>query len=205
MEEPRALINVVTVLTVFAVVFPAELPDKSLFASLVLGTRFRPLYVWLGCAAAFVVHVVIAVSAGSLLTLLPQRLVDGLVAALFAIGAAVLLLGKEETEEEPAEGAAEADDRPAGPWRVVATSFGVVFLGEWGDITQITTANMAARYEDPLSVGLGAGLALCTVSALAVTLGRSVLRWVPVLLVRRIAGVLLAIFAVISLIELIRG
>jgi len=42
MEEPRALINVVTVLTVFAVVFPAELPDKSLFASLVLGTRFRP-------------------------------------------------------------------------------------------------------------------------------------------------------------------
>jgi putative Ca2+/H+ antiporter (TMEM165/GDT1 family) len=201
-------VDLAVVLTTFVVIFPAELPDKSMFASLVLGTRFRPLPVFVGVAAAFAVHVVIAVSIGSVFSLLPERLVLFVVAALFAGGSALLLLGKDDQEEEEEEeGTAEAsragaDQRPV---RVALASFGVVFLGEWGDITQITTANLAARYRDPVSVGVGAVLALWSVSALALTLGRGLLKRIPTRLVRRLTGTILAVLAVLSLVEAIRA
>jgi Ca2+/H+ antiporter, TMEM165/GDT1 family len=197
-------VDLAVVLTTFVVIFPAELPDKSMFASLVLGTRFRPLPVFVGVAVAFAVHVVIAVSIGAVFSLLPERLVLFVVAVLFAGGSALLLLGKGDEEEEGAAEAsrAVADQRPV---RVALASFGVVFLGEWGDITQITTANLAARYHDPLSVGVGAVLALWSVSALALTLGRGLLKRIPTRLVRRLTGVVLAVLAVLSLVEAVRA
>jgi putative Ca2+/H+ antiporter (TMEM165/GDT1 family) len=198
-------VDLAVVLTTFVVIFPAELPDKSLFASLVLGTRFRPLPVFCGVAAAFAVHVVFAVTIGSALSLLPQRLVLFVVVALFAGGAALLLLGKEEDDgdEEAAEAARAVRDRR--PVHVALASFGVVFLGEWGDITQITTANLAARYRDPVSVGIGATLALWSVSGLAMTVGRGLVRRIPTRLVRRLTGAVLALLAVLTLVEAIRA
>jgi putative Ca2+/H+ antiporter (TMEM165/GDT1 family) len=195
-------VDLAVVLTTFVVIFPAELPDKSLFASLVLGTRFRPLPVFFGVAAAFAVHVVIAVTVGGVFALLPQRLVLFVVAALFAGGSLLLLLGREDDQEAAAATRAVAGQPPL---RVAAASFGVVFLGEWGDITQITTANLAARYGDPVSVGIGAVLALWSVSALALTLGRGLLQRVPTRLVRRLTGLVLGVLAVITLIEAVRA
>jgi Ca2+/H+ antiporter, TMEM165/GDT1 family len=196
-------VDLAVVLITFVVIFPAELPDKSMFASLVLGTRFRPLPVFCGVAAAFALHVVIAVSIGGVFSLLPERLVLFVVAALFAGGSALLLLGKEDEDDVDAEAArAVADRRPV---RVALASFGVVFLGEWGDITQITTANLAARYGDPVSVGLGALLALWSVSALALTVGRGLVARVPTRLVRRLTGVVLAVLAVVTLVEAVRA
>jgi putative Ca2+/H+ antiporter (TMEM165/GDT1 family) len=124
------------------------------------------------------------------------------VAALFAGGSALLLFGREDDE-----GAAEASRAVSGrhPARVALASFGVVFLGEWGDITQITTANLAARYGDPLSVGVGALLALWSVAALALTVGRGLVQRVPTRLVRRLTGVVLAVLAVVTLIEALRA
>ena len=195
--------DLAVVLTTFVVIFPAELPDKSLFASLVLGTRFRPLPVFCGVAAAFAVHVVIAVTVGGVfVALLPQRLVLFVVAALFAGGAVLLLLGREEEADVAEASRALADQRPV---RVALASFGVVFLGEWGDITQITTANLAARYRDPVSVGIGAVLALWSVSALALTAGRGLVQRIPARLIRRLTGVVLAVLAVVTLAEAIRS
>jgi Ca2+/H+ antiporter, TMEM165/GDT1 family len=195
-------VDLAVALTTFVVIFPAELPDKSLFASLVLGTRFRPLPVFCGVAAAFAVHVVIAVAIGGVFALLPQRLVLFVVAALFAGGSALLLLGKED-DSEAAEASSAVTDRS--PVRIALASFGVVFLGEWGDITQITTANLAARYGAPLSVGTGALLALWSVAALALSVGRGLVQRVPARLVRRITGVILAVLAVLTLVEAIRA
>jgi putative Ca2+/H+ antiporter (TMEM165/GDT1 family) len=197
-------VDLAVVLTTFVVIFPAELPDKSMFASLVLGTRFRPLPVFCGVAAAFAVHVVIAVTVGGVfVALLPQRLLLFVVSALFAGGAALLLFGKEDVEEE---GAAEASGAVADrrPMHVAMASFGVVFLGEWGDITQITTANLAARYRDPIGVGIGAVLALWSVSALALTMGRGLVQRIPARLVRRLTGVVLAVLAAVTLVEAVR-
>jgi putative Ca2+/H+ antiporter (TMEM165/GDT1 family) len=100
------------VATCFVVVFVAELPDKTALASLVLGTRYRPLFVFAGVAAAFAVHVVLAVGAGSLLLLLPHRVVAEVVAVLFAAGA-VLMLRRREDAPRKARRAPGTGSRPA--------------------------------------------------------------------------------------------
>ena len=189
------MLNPTTVATVFGVVFVAELPDKSLFASLVLGTRHRPLLVWLGASAAFVVHSVLAVLAGGLLTLLPHAWLSGVVAALFALGAVLLLRPEPEAAAPTSVGRA--------PVAVVSGVFGVVFLAEFGDVTQLAIANLSARYADPLSVALGAALGLCSVAGLAVLGGVRLLARVPLPVVRRVAGLVLAVFALLTLVELV--
>jgi putative Ca2+/H+ antiporter (TMEM165/GDT1 family) len=192
------------VLAVFPLIFFGELPDKTMFASLILASRGRPLGVWVGAALAFVVHVVIAVSVGvGLFHVLPHRSVDGLVAVLFAIGA-VLAFGESAEEEE--EVAAEVvEDTALRLHRTVATAFAVIFVAEWGDLTQVLTANLAARYHSPLSVGLGATLALWSVAAIAAFSGRALVRVLPGQLLRRITGVACSVLAVVALVALIRG
>jgi Ca2+/H+ antiporter, TMEM165/GDT1 family len=195
--------GLVLLATVFAVTFLAELPDKSLIATLVLSTRYRAGYVWLGVAAAFAVHVVLAVTAGGLLTLAPHSVVQAITAALFLGGAAWMLRSGSEDENEPGPDAAGEGNSEVGLLRVFATSFAVIFIGEWGDITQITTANFAARYDNPLLVGIGAMLGLWAVSGLAVIGGAKLLERVPAHWVRVISAVVLTGFGVYSLVQAI--
>jgi Ca2+/H+ antiporter, TMEM165/GDT1 family len=182
--------------TVFAVIFLSELPDKTALASLILGSRYRPLYVFTGVAAAFAVHVGLAIAAGSLLTLLPHRPLEIIVAALFAAGAVLLLRGRRE---EGGDEHVELHGREPSFWRVAWTSFAVILVAEFGDLTQIATATLAARYHDPLSVGIGAVLALWTVAAVAIAGGRGLLKVMPLTWITRIAAALMLVLAGISL------
>ena len=192
------------VLAVFPLIFFGELPDKTMFASLLLASRGRPLAVWAGAALAFMVHVVIAVSVGvGLFHVLPHRAVDALVAVLFAVGAALAFLETEAEEEHAAEEI--IDDTLLSVHRVMTTAFVVIFVAEWGDLTQVLTANLAARYHSPLSVGTGAILALVSVSGIATLSGSQLVRILPGLLLRRITGVACSILAVVALIATIRG
>lgn len=207
-QRAKNPLSIVTALSAFALTALAELPDKSMLASLVLGTRFRPLYVWLGVAVAFTVHVALAVTAGALLALLPDTLVQVVVLVLFTVGAVLLWRGTGDAGDrtDPERAAApRANNRRLTPLRVALTSFGLIFLGEWGDITQITVTNLAARSGDPVSVAVGAALALWTVAALATVVGRTLLRAVPERLVRRIGAAVLAALAVVSFVQLVGG
>lgn len=192
--------------TVFGITFLAELPDKSLFASLVLSTRYRRLPVWAGAAAGFTVHVAIAVTAGQLLTLLPHRALESVVACLFLAGSAYLLGSslRSARAHEDADAARQGGGQPSFA-RVAATAFGIIFLSEWGDITQVTTANLAARYADPAAVAVGAALGLWAVTALAVNLGAKSLRVIPMAWVQRVTGTILLGFGVYSAVAAITG
>ena len=76
--------TVTIAVAVFPVIFLAELPDKSMFAALLLATRGRPISVWAGAALAFAVHTALAVTIGGVLfALLPPRVVEAIVALLF--------------------------------------------------------------------------------------------------------------------------
>jgi len=192
------------VLAVFPLIFFGELPDKTMFASLLLASRGRPLAVWVGGALAFIVHVVIAVSVGvGLFHLLPHRAVDGLVAALFVLGAVLAFRETEEDEEKFSE--AVIDETIPRVSQVALTAFVVIFVAEWGDLTQVLTANLAARYHSPLSVGLGAAAALLSVSAIATFSGRQLVRILPGMLLRRITGAACSVLAVVALVATIRG
>ncbi|TFV87247.1 TMEM165/GDT1 family protein [Blastococcus sp. CT_GayMR16] len=186
----------------FILVLPVELPDKTLFATLVLATRFRPLPVFVGVATAFGLQVAIAVTAGSLLTLLPDAVVSSIVAVLFVVGAVILWRSVRSGAEEEDD----LDETPADPsfLKAAAISFGVLFAAEWGDLSQLATAGLAARYDDPLSVFIGSWAALLVVSGLAVFLGRKLADKLPIRLIRLVAAILFSVFAVIAVLETIR-
>ncbi|MFI9313395.1 TMEM165/GDT1 family protein [Streptomyces althioticus] len=193
------MISLTVTAVVFGVVFLAELPDKTALAGLVLGTRYRASYVFAGVAAAFAVHVALAVAAGSVLTLLPQQLVHALTGVLFLAGAAMLLLKKDEDEEE----IRKPEDQSF--WKVAGAGFMLILVAEFGDLTQIMTANLAARYDDPLSVGLGAVLALWSVAGLGIVGGKALMKRVPLKLITRIAALLMLGLGVWSLWEAVAG
>lgn len=198
--------HVSTLLTAFATIFLAELPDKTMLATIVLSARFRrPFAVWCGAALALSAQMVIATTAGRLLSLLPDRAVGFGVATLFAIGALVLWRSRDDAEEAAAISTTSALRVAAIPGsRIAATVFGIVFVAEWGDLTQITTASLAARGE-ALSVFVGATVAMVSVAAIGVVAGRTLLRVVPAGILHRIAAAVFATLAVWFLIDAIRG
>ena len=189
---------------VFGVVFVGELPDKTAVASLILGARYRPVPVLAGVWSAFLIHVTLACTAGGLIAKLPRRPVEIVTAALFLIGSVVLL------RSSPSEAAEEAEENTAKytgertPRQVATASFLIVLVAEFGDLTQILTATLAARYRDALAVGVGALVALWLVAALAVTFGRSLLKVISLRRVQQIAAVALAVLAVLSLVSALK-
>ncbi len=187
--------------TAFALLLPVELPDKTMVATLVLSTRYRPLPVWLGVSAAFLVQVLIAVTAGSLLSLLPQRPVVAAAAALFLLGAVLLWRTAASADEDEArteeEVAGRGPERASG-LRAAGASFLVLFLAEWGDLSQLLTAGLAARYADPVSVLVGAWLALVTIAGAAVLLGRALLARVRLSTVRRVGAAVCLVLAAVT-------
>ncbi|MGD0219901.1 MAG: TMEM165/GDT1 family protein [Acidimicrobiales bacterium] len=197
----------------FAVVIPAELPDKTFLSAVVLSSRHRPLPVWAGAAAGLVTQAAVAAVAGRLLGLAPHRLVAGIVAGLFLAGAAYLLFARpadvERRSDEIATGEdhllAGGDDRSARPrrhghsgLRIAAVTFAVIALAEFGDLTQIVIANLSARSRDAVSVFFGAALAFVVVSGIGVATGRAITRVVPLDAVRRLSGLVLLALGVWS-------
>jgi putative Ca2+/H+ antiporter (TMEM165/GDT1 family) len=190
--------ELIALATAFAIVFLAELPDKTMVATLVLTTRYRAWPVFAGVTAAFAIQCVVAATFGGVLTLLPDRVVAGIVAVLFGVGAFLLL------KEGFAKDSDEVDGASTGPgqvtfWRAALTSFGVLFAAEWGDASQLATAALSARYASPVFVGLGAFLALTTVAAIAVLVGRKLATRIPTHLIQRVSGCVFAAFAVFAL------
>jgi len=185
-------------LAVFPVIFIGELPDKTMFASLVMASRGHPRAVWVGSAAAFVVHVAIATTIGvGLFKVLPARLLDLVVAALFLGGA--VYSWREGVRDE----GALIEREVASHHRVATTAFIVIFIAEWGDLTQILNANLAAKYQEPFWVALGSLAALWAVCGLAVTAGQGVLQRLPMHVVRRVTAAILALLGAFSIWEAI--
>ncbi len=207
-------LDLAVVLATFLVIFPAELPDKSFIATLVLATRFPRVWVWLGASFAFGIQMVIAVAAGQLLSLLPERLVQGVTAVLFAVGALLLvragLRARDAEADEEAQEAAEVDRVVAerggsGALAAFATTFAIIFTAEWGDLTQLITAGQAARTGAPLSVFLGSWLALTAVAGFGVLVGDWLHKRVPLWRIGLLGGAVLGILAAVTVVELVRG
>ena len=172
--------------SVFGVVFVAELPDKTALAALVLATRHRPMPDLLGTAAALTIQSVVAVVAGQLVSLLPQRPVHVFAGALFLLSAVLMWRRREDDDVRERDGA-------TGFWRSTWLAFVVVFVAEWGDLTQLATAALAARYRAPYVVFAGATAALWAVSGIAVFIGHRAGKLLDPKLTKRIAAVVFAL------------
>lgn len=190
----------------FAAIFVVELPDKTFIAALVLSTRYRPFMVWIGVGLAFLIQTVIAVTAGHLATLLPEVLIRSVALAIFLIGAIVLFRSAPGAEAEEIEAeeeyAARATESKTG-FKAIGASFLVLFAAEWGDLSQLLTISLVAKYEQPISVFVGAWGALLAVSGLAVIAGRVLLRYMKLSLLHYIGAAVCLVLAGVTLYELL--
>jgi putative Ca2+/H+ antiporter (TMEM165/GDT1 family) len=187
-------------LGIFALLFVLELPDKTMIATIVMSTRSRPSSIVVGASAGFVVQMGIAVGAGGLLTLLPIHVKDIIVAVLFLGGAGYLLLTREEKQESVGEEKAKSE-RPATHLKEIATAFTVIFLAEFGDLTQIQAANLTIKTHQPLEVFLAGSLALIGVSFLGAYGGKYLQRYVPLRWIRYAGGLIflgLGIYTIVN-------
>ena len=192
----------------FGAIFLVELPDKTFIAALVLSTRYKPLAVWIGVGLAFFVQTLIAVLAGHLATFLPDALIKSVALVIFLVGAVVLIRSApgadEEEKHQEEEYAAKAFDSRTG-LKAVAASFLVLFAAEWGDLSQLLTISMIAKYGHPLSVFVGAWAALLTVSGIAVLAGRVLLRYLKLSLLHYVGATVCLVLAVVTLVEIFAG
>jgi Ca2+/H+ antiporter, TMEM165/GDT1 family len=183
-------------LYVFGVIFLAELPDKTALAALVLATRHKPAPVFVGTALGLAVQSAVAVLAGGLFGLLPARPVHIVAGAVFVVSAVVMWRQKEEEEAEKATHETEGEKKPTSFFKVAALAFWVIFAAEWGDLTQIGTAALAARYSSPLIVFSASTLALCAAAGVAITVGNRAARVLKPAIMQRVAAVLFGLVGV---------
>jgi len=190
----------------FAAIFVVELPDKTFIAALVLSTRYKPLAVWVGVGLAFGVQTLVAVTAGALATLLPDTLIKSVAIVIFLVGAIVLFRtapgADAEEKEQEEEYAAKSTVDKSGLQAVVA-SFLVLFAAEWGDLSQLLTISLVARYHDHVNVFIGAWAALLTVSGIAVLAGRVLLRYMRLSLLHYIGAAVCLLLAGATLYEVL--
>ena len=184
----------------FSAIFLAELPDKTMFATMLLAAHFhRRLPVWLGITLAYVVHVLLAVVFGTALSQLPQTPIHVLVGLLFLTGGVMTWrAGSSAEHDETAKWSASMSNA-----RVVWTAASVILVAEFGDLSQLATAGFAARFDDPIAVGIGSIVALSSVSGLAVLAGGWLQRKVPLHKIQRAAAVLFASIGIVTLVSVV--
>ncbi|MBP5971948.1 TMEM165/GDT1 family protein [Brasilonema sp. CT11] len=183
----------------FALIFVAELPDKTAFAALFLATSHNPFAVFLGAAAAFVIQSVVAVACGSLLSLLPPQFVHITAGILFLVFAVMMWCRKDSQTEKPQS---EPKGKTIQFYKSVAAAFMTIFIAEWGDLTQLATATLVAKYQSPLTIFTSATLALWAVAAIGVIVGSQLKHRIQPQLLQRVAA---SAFAVVGISMLIRA
>lgn len=180
----------VVLTSVFAVIFVAELPDKTALTAFVLATRHRAMPVFVGSAIALAVQSLVAVLAGQLLSKLPTRAVHVGAGGLFLVTAVLMWRQAGESDVR------DPDKSATGFWRTAWMVFGVMFLAEWGDLTQLATAAMAAHYRSPFTVFLGATGALWAVVGIASFVGSHAGKLLPARATKRVAATLFFVVGV---------
>ena len=178
-----------------AVVFVAELGDKTQLLAMSLATRYRPLPVLAGIAIAEGATNLLAVAVGGALgAALPEsalRIGGGLLFGVFAWRAA----REDDDEEETVAVRARA---------VVRSVAAAMFVAELGDKTMLTTATLAAQ-GSPVLVWIGATLGIVACGAVAVGIGRVLGDRLPRRATRLVSVVLFAAFGVLLLLDGLRS
>lgn len=180
-------------LSTFTLIFLAELPDKTAVAILIMAAQRHPWAIYAGVCAAYVVQNTVAVVFGTWLSLLPPHWVHVGSGILFLVFALLMWFKKEEKEKPPHLRA------QANFWRTCWTSFVVIFIAEWGDLTQLATAALVAKTKHPAIIFLASTLALWVVSGLFVIIGHHAKRFIRPHILQNIAAVAFGIVGILLL------
>ncbi len=177
----------------FALIFLAELPDKTAVAILIMASQRHPLGVYVGVCLAYVVQNIVAVLFGSALSLLPPQIVHMGSGALFLVFA-VLMWIKREEKEKNAHLKAKADF-----FKTAWAAFLFIFIAEWGDLTQLATATLVAKTRHPLNIFISSTLALWVASGMFVLIGHHAKKVIHPQILQKVAAVAFGIVGLLLL------
>ncbi len=168
---PRGLMNWQLFLSIYLIIFFAELPDKTAFATLLLATRSNGLAVFIGVSLAFLVQTVMATVFGHIISFFPTKWVHLFASLVFFYFALTMWRDRNKIEYENNTALGVTGEFWQASWK----SFLVIFIAEWGDLTQVATATLIAKYQnDKLTVFVAAVLALWSVTLIAIFIGQKV-------------------------------
>lgn len=180
----------------FALIFVAELGDKTQLTAMALALRYPWKRIFIGIAIAFVVLNLGAVVVGKVLFLLLPRFWVNLTAALLFLYFGVSTLRNSCMDEDDSTAAAPAAS-------AIRTAFIMIFMAELGDKTQLVTASQAAVHSTSLvgmsQVFVASTLALWSVSLLGIFAGKQLVRYIPVCWIHRAAGGMFLLFGGVML------
>jgi len=177
-------------LSAFTLIALAEIGDKSQLVCMTLAARHRHWPVLLGASLAFIVLNVLAVLFGAAVaTWVPESVMAGIVALLFAVFGFHALLNRDDDDAE------NVVEKPG--HGIFFTTLLLILVAEFGDKTQIAVAGLAGNLP-PLPVWIGATAALVAVSALGVWAGRTVLQRLPLHWLHRVGGGIFLVFALLA-------
>jgi len=190
----------------------SELGDKTFFITAILAMRHPRRLVLIGSVAALAVMTVLSVMFGQVAMLLPQVYVQWAEAILFLGFGLKLIYDAQQMSDQPAvaeqaealEAVTEAEaklPKRHSKLAIVSETFGLVFVGEWGDRTQIATIALAAA-NHPVGVTLGAILGHTICAALAVVCGKMLCGRISERTITLLGGGLFLIFAAVGFYEL---
>ncbi len=165
----------------FGLVFIAELGDKTQLAVLSQTCKFRSTWpVFAGGSLALAVVTAIGAIAGQLLSrVIPPQTLQIIAGILFVIMGVHTWFESRKVDEEDAICAIGEGDCPRWDWRAFAATFGLLFVAELGDKTQLAVMGLASGAASLLPVFLGGALALTAVTGLAVAGGQQLCRLIP--------------------------
>jgi putative Ca2+/H+ antiporter (TMEM165/GDT1 family) len=186
-------------LTTYAAVFMAEIVgDKLLYTTGLLATRYKTFPILLGMAMAFMLKMAVAVLVGHIFALLPKWLVASVTALNFFAIALVIWRKKDKRE---------VSEKNYKTYQAALVAFSMIFFSEWGDVGQVTAATMAARFNSPFAVWLGAVAAMVTKGTLASFIGGGLRGWIQAHFepktLRYAATVLLLVLGIFSVWEIL--
>ena len=192
----------------FALIFVSELPDKTAFATLLMAAKGKPLPIFIGVALAFLVQTGVAVAFGSVIAKLPHQWVHILAGILFLVFALVSWR-KTDPEDLPENSPTGSPEDLKNPTQNSAmksprvsflpqlwSSFLVIFIAEWGDLTQLATASLAAHSKNLFTIFFAALLALWSVTALAIIVGSHAKKLIHPQVMHKVAAVAFAIVGI---------
>jgi len=177
----------------FAVIFVAELGDKSQLMALAFATRYRAIHVLIGIGiATLLVHLGSVIVGRTVASLLPAQAI-GIAAGLAFVGFALWTLRGDTL------GAAD-EERANRPARSIVLAVGTAFfLAELGDKTMLATITLATR-EDALGTWLGSTVGMVVADAIAIAVGRFLGTRLPERWIRYGAAAAFAVFGAILII-----
>ncbi|MEO0827178.1 MAG: TMEM165/GDT1 family protein [Cyanobacteria bacterium J06642_9] len=192
----------------------SELGDKTFFIAAILAMRHPRRWVFAGAVAALALMTLLSVLVGQAATLLPTTVVEWAEVSLFAIFGLKLLYQASQMsptangaeEKEAAATVARAEQTLAHqkqqptPLSIMTEAFGLTFVAEWGDRTQIATIALAAA-NHPVGVVSGAVLGHAICAAIATNCGRWLCGRISERTLTALGGCLFLLFAVIELIS----